>query len=187
MNAAPSDAPTLSKRPLPEVAEHERDLLVLHLRLHPRDLLLDVSVHGEDVVLPVEVVVEEEDAEGERQQAGAPDGGARRLVDEQPVALVAIQREHLVGEVADEQVRAARSIVVGGVGAHRAARDAVLRERHAGRNALLGERAVAVVSIELVRLRVVGDEEVGPAVAVVVDHGDAQRLARGIADAGLAG
>ena len=151
------------------------------------NLLLDVSVHGEDVLLPVQVVVEEEDAEGERQQAGAPDGGARRLVDEQPVALVPIQREHLVGEVADEQVRTARAIVVGRVDAHGAARDAILGERHAGGDALLRERAVAVVSIQLVRLRIVRDEDVGPAVAVVVQHGDAQRLARGIADAGLAG
>jgi len=52
---------------LAQIAEHERDLLVQHLRLHPRNLLLDVSVHREDVWLPVQVVVEEEDAEGERQ------------------------------------------------------------------------------------------------------------------------
>ena len=51
--------------------------------------------------------------------------------------------------------------------------------------AFLGERAVPVVAIELVGLGVVGDEEVGPAVAVVVEHGDAERLAGGIADAGL--
>ena len=176
---------TCSNLPLPAVAEHQRRLLVLHLRLHPPDLLLDVAVGREDVEVAVEVVVEEEDAERQRQQARAADGGRRRLVDEQLRALVVVEREHLVREVADEQVRAAGAVVVAGVDAHRAARDAVLAVGHAGRDPLLGERAVPVVAIELVRLRVVGDEDVGPAVAVVIEDGDAERLARGIGDAGL--
>ena len=110
-----------------------------------------------------------------------------RFVHEQAVAFVVIQPQHLVGEVADQQVRPAGAVVVGGVHAHGAARHAVFAERHAGRHAFFGERAVAVVAVQLVGLRIVGDEQIRPAVAVVIEHRDAQRLAGGIADAGLLG
>ena len=100
--------------------------LILHLRLHPLDLLFDVAVGREDVGEAVEVVVEEEHAKGQRQQAGATDRGARRLVHEQILPLVVIEAQHLVREVADDQVRTARAIVVGGIDTHRAARHAVL-------------------------------------------------------------
>jgi hypothetical protein len=58
-------------------------------------------------------------------------------------------------------VRAAGAVVVRRVDAHRAAGDTVLAEGDAGRQALVGERAVPVVAIQLVGLRVVGDEESG--------------------------
>ena len=73
------------------------------------------------------------------------------------------------------------------VDAHGAARDAVFAEGDAGLHGLLGERAVVVVVVELVALRVVGDGEVRPAVHVVVNHRHAQRFAGGIVDAGLLG
>jgi hypothetical protein len=76
---------------LAQIAEQQRRLLELDARLDPPDLLLDVAIRSKYVGQPVEVVVEKEDAEGERQQAGAPDGGRGRLVDEQPGALVVIE------------------------------------------------------------------------------------------------
>ena len=67
------------------------------------------------------------------------------------------------------------AVVIGGVDAHAGARDAGLVERDAGRHAHVRERAVAVVLIQPVRLRVVGDEQVHVAVVVVVDQRDAER------------
>ena len=55
-----------------EVAEQQRRLLVLDLRLHAADLLLDMAVGREDVRVAVEVVIEEEHAECQDQQALAP-------------------------------------------------------------------------------------------------------------------
>ena len=49
------------------------------------------------------------------------------------------------------------------------------------------KRAVAQVAIELVGLRVVGDEEVGPAVLVVVEQRDAERLRARVEDAARGG
>src|SRR5205823_2286918 len=55
------------------VVERERTLGVAHLGLNEADVRLDVSVGDEKVLEAVQVVVEEEKAEREREQAGAPD------------------------------------------------------------------------------------------------------------------
>ena len=49
------------------------------------------------------------------------------------------------------------------------------------------KRAVSQVAIQLVGLGVVGDEQIGPAVAIIVEDGDAERFAGGVAQAGLLG
>ena len=114
-----------------------------------------------------------------------PTGLAGATSPNKPAAFVAVEGEHLVLEIRHEQVRAARPIVVGGIHAHRAARHAVVGERDAGGHGRVGERAVAVVVEELIGLRVVGDKQVHPPVAVVVDKPDAERLGAGVGDAGL--
>ena len=78
-------------------------------------------------------------------------------------------------------MRPPRPIVVGGIDAHRAARDAVVGERDAGGHGVVGERAVAVVAEQLIRLRVVGDEQIDPAVGVVVDSATPSALPPGLA------
>ena len=73
------------------------------------------------------------------------------------------------------------AIVVGRVHAHARARDAVLAETDTGGNTALFEGSIFLVEVELVGLRVVGDHDVRPAVAVVVENRDAQTLRSGIA------
>src|SRR5262245_62063968 len=71
-------------------------------------------------------------------------------------------------------------VIIGGVNSHAGTRLAILVEGHARRHGVVREGAVAVVMVELIRLRVVGDAEVQPAVAVIIEQGDAKRFARGI-------
>ena len=59
-------------------------------------------------------------------------------------------------------------------------------ECDAGADGDVLERAVAVVAVQPVRLGVVGDEQVHPAVAVEVEHRHAESLRRRVEDAGLA-
>src|SRR5690349_13636892 len=61
-----------------EVPEDERRLLVVDARLDSLDLLFEVAVGGEDVLPAVQVVVEEEDPEGEGQEARLPHRGLGR-------------------------------------------------------------------------------------------------------------
>ena len=110
------------------------------------------------------------------------DAGASSM--KRPFPSFVVERHHLVREVADDQALPAGAVVVGGVDAHAGARHAGLVERHAGRDADVGERAVLLVLVEAVRLRVVGDEQVEPAVAVVIEQRDAERLRGRVVEAG---
>jgi hypothetical protein len=78
-------------------------------------------------------------------------------------------------------------IVVGGVNAHAGAGYAVFTEGDSSDDGFFGESAVAIVAIELVGLGVVGEEEIGPAVIVVVNDGDTESFGGGIAEAGFVG
>ncbi len=84
-------------------------------------------------------------------------------------------------------MRPAGAIVIGPIDAHGSARHSVLAVSHAGRHALFAECAVAVITVELIRLGIVGDKYIGPSVAVEIDDSNAERLAGGIAQAGLVG
>src|SRR5712664_3645883 len=96
--------------------------------LHAFDLVFDMAVGHEDVGPAVVVVVEEKAAEAEGDEGGASDFGLRGFIDEQAVAFVVIERDHLVGEVADDDAGVSAAVVVGGVGAYAGAGSAVLTE-----------------------------------------------------------
>ncbi len=101
-----------------------RALGVGDLRLHRADVVGDVAVGGEDVEQAVEVGVEEEAGERQRQQRRLAHRGRRRIVDEEAGAFVRVERHHLVREVADDEALPAGAVVVGRVHAHAGARDA---------------------------------------------------------------
>ena len=75
----------------------------------------------------------------------------------------------------DEEIVVAVAVEVAGVDAHAASACAVGVDRAAREQRFVGEGAVAAVEPEEVGLHVVGDEEVGVAVAVEVAGDDAQR------------
>ena len=148
------------------VPEQARRLRVVLARLHLVDLVFDVAVGRQQIQAAVQVVVEKQHAEGQRAAAGRSDAGDDRLVGKlQRRLLRDIQRRHLVGEVADGDAERTVVAEVGRVDAHRAAAVAVGIERDAGAGADLLERAVLPVVEDEVLHRVVGDDEIGPAVA----------------------
>src|SRR5262249_40154683 len=116
------------------VMKNVRRLCVLDPGLYPLDVALDVPIGDENIEPAVEIVVEKETAETERQQAYASDGGSRRLVDEEPIAFVVIERKHLIREVRDHDARITGSVVVCRVRAHSRAGDAFFAERDACEN-----------------------------------------------------
>ena len=151
------------------------------------DVVLDVSVGDEDVLAAVEVVVEEEGPESQGEQAVPPDLRHRRLVDEETDSFVVIERDHLVREVADDEVGLAVAVVVGSVDAHGPAGGAVLGESDAGEHPGVLEPAVSEVPVEVVGLGVVRHRQVGEPVAVEVENRHPEALATRVEEAGRLG
>ena len=173
----------IAKRAVALVQEQVRRLRVADVAADVADGLVDVAVGDDEIEGAVQIDVGEGAAEAERVARGRPDAGARRdvFVHARPVARYrpiislskfVIARPGLPG-----------AVEVAGVDAHAGARLAFGAERQPGFDGDVLERAVAQVAIELVRLRVVGDEQIGPAVLVVVEHRDAQRLRARVEDA----
>ena len=159
-----------------------RRLGVAHTLLHSLDFVFNVAVGDEDVGPAVVVVIEEEAAEAERHQGVAADLGLWGFVDEEAVALVVVERDHLVGEIADNQAGMAAAVVVGSVGAHAGAGNAVFAEADSCSDSALFECAVFLIHIQLVGLRIVGDQDFRPSVDVRIEDGDPEALRRRVSE-----
>src|SRR2546423_358377 len=77
----------------------------------------------------------------------------------------------------------AAAVVVGGVGAHAGAGNTILAEADPGGHAALFEAAVLFIQVELVGLSVIGDDNVGPAVFVVIQNRDSEAFRSWISQA----
>ena len=118
---------------------------------------------------------------------GLADAGFDGGIGVSAVANRAVEGHHFVVEIGDGDASSAGVVEIRDVDAHAGARLAVFAEGHAGAHGNVFEGAVAQIAVELVGLRVVGDQEVRPAVAVVIEQGHAQRFRSGVEDAALGG
>src|SRR5579863_3245014 len=125
-----------------EIAEQVRRLGIADALLYSADGVFDMSVSNKNVGPAVVVVVEKETSEAESDQSRAAHFRLRSLVHEQPVAFVVVERDHLIGEVCDQDARVAAAIIVGGVHAHAGAGNAVFAESDAGWDAVFLEGSV---------------------------------------------
>ena len=166
------------------VPEELRRLLVVLAGNDLVDLLLQMAVGGEHVQPAVEVVVEEEHAELQL-QAGLRPQAVRRTTSSSNSRLFAgspCETKKLVGSLAKLPMTTATALSLRGradVDAHRAAGRAVAAEGDARLAADFLELAVLLIVEDEVLDRVVGHDEVLPAVAVEIERHDAQGLAGG--------
>ena len=170
-----------------QIAEQVRRFRVGDALLHPLDFVFNVAVGHENIGPAVVVVIEEEATESQRDQGVAPNLRTRSLVHEEPVALVVVERDHLVREVGDHKAGPAGAVVIRGIHAHAGARHSIFAEGNPRRDRLLLEGPVLLVEVELVGLRVIGEQDVGPTVAVVVENRKAQALRSWIVESGFLG
>src|SRR5207247_9220839 len=93
-------------------------------------------------------------------------------------AGVVKQRVFLTGERIDKNIGLTVIVVIGEVETHPGECEAVLIVGQPGRNADVFEGAVAAVQEELLRERIVGNQNVGPAVIIEIMDSDTESLAR---------
>src|SRR5712691_1229386 len=149
-----------------------RGLSVGDALLHPLDFVFDVTVGNEDVGPTIVIVIKEEATEAESNQGCAANFGTRRFVYEQAITLVVIEGKHLICEICNDNAGMAGAVIVGSVHAHTSSRDSIFTESDARSHTTLLEAAIFFVQVKLVRLRVVGQQDVWPAVAVVIENGN---------------
>src|SRR5712671_8164325 len=164
-----------------------RRLGVAHAFLHSFDLIFNMPIGDEDIRPAIIVIIEKKASEAQRDQSGPSNFGLRGLVHKKSAAFIVVERHHLVGEVADDDAGMAAAVVVGGVHAHAGARHAIFAESYTSGDSALFEGAIFFIEVEFVGLSVIGNQDVGPAVTVVIEDGDAQAFRSGIAEPGFLG
>src|SRR6266542_4010266 len=103
--------------------------------------------------------------------------GRERGVFKRPAAQIPIETGVLKIEVRDKNVRPAVAINVGGVSSHARFGLAVFADGDAGLESHFAEATVVIVTEKEIRVRVVSDEDVLPAVVVEVECNYAQTAA----------
>src|SRR4029078_5611086 len=78
--------------------------------------------------------------------------------------------DHLIIEVGDCNTSATGVFEVSDINPHTGSSFTLGAERNAGLDRDVLERAVVVIAIELVRLRVIRDQQIGPAVLIVINQ-----------------
>src|SRR5579872_7212600 len=122
-----------------------RWLGIAYALLNSLDRVFNMAIGDENILPAIVVEIEKETTKAQRYQSSSPHLRLGGFVDEQPVALVVIQRNHLIGEVAYDHAGAPAAIVIGGIDSHAGARHAILAKRNSCRNPPLFESAVSLV------------------------------------------
>ena len=174
-DAVPPRGRTSSNRPPLEPLKQQARLGVRIVAV-TLGLLPDAAVGLIQIEPAVVVEVDPRRAEArERPAHGSQAGGRGRVAEE--LAVVAKERVRFAVEVHDQQIFIAVVVDVLGVDAHARLGRAVLVDRRAHHQRLVLEAALAAIDPQLIRHRVVGDEHVGPAVAVDIRDDDAEPVA----------
>src|SRR5262245_44759894 len=136
-----------------------------------------MPIGHEDVTRPIVVVINERRAEAAIPESGVAEFGRESGVFKRTVAQISIETGVLEIEVRDENVQPAVSVNIGGVNSHSRLGLAVFADGDAGLEGYFTEAPVVIVTEEEVRVGVIGDEEVLPAVVVEVKGDDAKTAA----------
>ena len=176
MSARPAGLRNFFERSVAQIAMQKHGLGVSGASLHVVHLRIDVSVDNEQIEPAVVVHVEERCSPADQRQARLAKPRRHRHIFESSRSLIAIQSVGLVGKFRDEHGETPAVIVVAPGHAHRTERLAFAVHGNAADHRVVGERAVVIVVIEMIGRRVVGDEQIGPAVVVVVTPGRAEAI-----------
>src|SRR5882762_170540 len=162
------------ERSLPAVQEKLRRLRVSDAA-DIAHRVIDMPVYNRQIERAIQIGIEKHASESQlifrRQPYSALRGYVNIIAAGKPV-----EPRHFVIEIRDSHSRVSRRVEVGHIDAHTVARSAVRGKCDAGIQCDIFNRTVALIPIKFVGLRVIGYQQITPAVAIVVEHGHAQGL-----------
>src|SRR6266404_1495431 len=144
--------------------------------------VIDVAVGNDKIESAIEIEIGEAAAKAESCFRGAADTGCNGDVVELSGGRRTVQSDHLVVEISDGDAGAAGIFEVTDIHAHAGTRFAVGAEGQTRFNGHVLEFSVAQIAIKLVGLSVVGNEKIGPAILIEIEHGNTERFRTGVKD-----
>src|ERR1044072_1259056 len=137
-----------------------------------RDLRIHVTVRHEQVHPTIVVVVEKFRSPANVRKTDCRDLRRVRYIRKRQFAVVVVKGVVIVVKIGDKQIEVAVVIVVGNGYTHGALFAAVLVHRRAGKKPDLLKRTIAIILVEEIRRRVVGDKNIYETVLIEVatDH-----------------
>src|ERR1700682_4977221 len=132
------------------------------------DLWKDVAIGDENVEPGIVIHVEETGAPADQTVILLANAGGPAYVLETLRAEIFVEPIGLLGKMRDEEAETSTVVEVSEIHAHVAELHALAAQRQAGEHAYIGESAVVIVVVEVVGHGIIGDEEVGPTVVIIV-------------------
>src|SRR5208337_1825284 len=169
------------------VVEERVGLLIVNFGRDLLDFRVHVAVGDEKVEPAVVVVVEKASAETENASRGHADTDAIADFVEIPLAVIFPEVIGTSLEIRNIQIKPAVIVIVAEGNAHGGHGEAVAGKSHAGHGTLFLERAVVFVVVKVGAQTVIGDEDVRPAVVVVISGADGKILAVRLENTGFFG
>ena len=136
--------------------------------------LVDVAVDHYQIEPAIKVQIREHTAKTEAAARGLTDAVAERDIGVNADAVRAVHRDHFIIEIRDGNTGCAGVIEIGDVDSHSRPSLAIVGKSHPGFHGDVFKASVTQIAIELVGLGIVGDEQIGPTVMIVVEHGHTQ-------------
>ena len=170
----------------PKISQQQRRLQIAHLRQRQFDVVHHMTLRDEEILPAIVVKVGKlRPPAGVLQTRRAHSTGLRNIV--KPAFAIVEHRIALASQSIHKDVWQPIVIVVGKVRAHAGKAAPIAIVRRAQSHCHFLKRAIVLVSEQLLWNRIVGDEDVRPAIAIEVLHGDSQALARVPPDAACLG
>src|SRR5205814_3562287 len=158
------------------IAQQEGRLHVLQIRRSQLNRVHHVALCDKEILPTIIVIVEEMRAPTGKAQGRATEPRCIGYITEGTVTIVAEQHIALVGEIGGHDIRTAIVIEVGEIGTHPGKGLAVLIVSNARQQPDFAKGAITVVVVEETLHRIIGDENVGVTVTVIISKRNSQSL-----------
>ncbi len=169
----PGRSGNIAERSVAVVVIKNARLFVAAAQMLAVDFGIDVPVHQNQIGPAIVVEVEEHGSPAQILRVQAQSRGRGRI-GKGAVAVVAVQRRSIVGEIGFENVEMAVAVVVGDGRAHACLLAPVFVEGGARGDGDVGEGSIMIVAVENAGRAVAGDVNIGPAIFIEIERGDAE-------------